>query len=185
MFSPSQGKEGQKQCASSSRGPRIPSFRSTRTSDDGVDYRRNGLRPGNHRYPSHFDSRHDNAHHCGIHGISDPGASKRSGEASAVGRVLRSPLHRPTAQMCISLTRMNIRDGPPKAPRTTPSAASLAKEREKEKEKVKSSGTQVTTKEDLLKDHARLREKAASTSKDVRAATKKTQYFLTMNGRLG
>lgn len=42
----------------------------------------------------------------------------------------------------------------------------------------------MTTKEDLLKDQARLREKAASTSRDVRAATKKTQYFLTMNGVL-
>jgi hypothetical protein len=76
----------------------------------------------------------------------------------------------------------DAREAPAKAPRTSSSAAAAAREKEKEKEKVKSSGTQVTTKEDLLKDQARLKEKAAPTSKDVRAATKKTQYFLTMNG---
>lgn len=77
---------------------------------------------------------------------------------------------------------LDVREAPAKAPRTSSSAAAAAREKEKEKEKVKSSGTQVTTKEDLLKDQARLKEKAAPTSKDVRAATKKTQYFLTMNG---
>ncbi|KAJ9098904.1 hypothetical protein QFC19_006243 [Naganishia cerealis] len=76
------------------------------------------------------------------------------------------------------------REEPPKPTSKSSSASSSAREKEeKEKEKVKSSGTQVTTKEDLLKDQTRLKEKAASTSKEVRAATKKTQYFLTMNGK--
>ncbi|KAJ9107383.1 hypothetical protein QFC21_000833 [Naganishia friedmannii] len=76
------------------------------------------------------------------------------------------------------------RENPPKpASRSSASASSAAREKEKEKEKIKASGTQVTTKEDLLKDQSRLKNKAASTSKDVRAATKKTQYFLTMNGK--
>ncbi|KAI5455426.1 hypothetical protein NCC49_000236 [Naganishia albida] len=74
------------------------------------------------------------------------------------------------------------REAPAKAPAPSSSAALAARQKEKEIEKVKASGTQVTTKEDLLKDQERLRAKASSTSKDVRAATKKTQYFLTMNG---
>lgn len=40
----------------------------------------------------------------------------------------------------------------------------------------------IVTRADLLADQARLRAKASSSSKDVRAATSKTQYFLTMNG---
>lgn len=82
------------------------------------------------------------------------------------------------------LISLILRENPPKpASRSSASASSAAREKEKEKEKIKSSGTQVTTKEDLLKDQSRLKEKAASTSKEVRAATKKTQYFLTMNGK--
>jgi hypothetical protein len=67
------------------------------------------------------------------------------------------------------------RMAPPKA-KESKSAATLAKEKEreaKEREKPKDNGTQITTKADLLKEQERLKDKA----------TKKTQYFLTMNGR--
>lgn len=66
------------------------------------------------------------------------------------------------------------------------SKASEAKLKEQaEKEKPKTSGTQIMTKEDLLKQQERLKDKSNKSSKDVRAATKKTQYFLTMNGEPG
>lgn len=70
-------------------------------------------------------------------------------------------------------------------PKENKAAATLAKEKERaarEKEKPKDNGTQITTKDDLLKQQDRLKEKSSKTSSDVRAATKKTQYFLTMNG---
>lgn len=50
--------------------------------------------------------------------------------------------------------------------------------------KMKPSGSGIITKADLLKDQSRLREKSSSTSRDVRAATSKTQYFLTMQGKM-
>ena len=76
------------------------------------------------------------------------------------------------------------RNRPEKAAPTR-SASSLAREKEKaakEKETPKANGTQITTKADLLKEQDRLKDKSSKSSKDVRAATKKTQYFLTMNG---
>ncbi|KAG7530550.1 hypothetical protein FFLO_04976 [Filobasidium floriforme] len=73
----------------------------------------------------------------------------------------------------------------PEKPTESKSASSLAREKEKaakERETPKANGTQITTKADLLKEQDRLKDKSSKTSKDVRAATKKTQYFLTMNG---
>jgi hypothetical protein len=78
------------------------------------------------------------------------------------------------------------REQPEKAAESSKSASSLAREKKKaakERETPKANGTQITTKADLLKEQDRLKDKSSKTSKDVRAATKKTQYFLTMNGQ--
>jgi hypothetical protein len=74
----------------------------------------------------------------------------------------------------------------PEKPAESKSASSLAREKgkaAKERETPKANGTQITTKADLLKEQDRLKDKSSKTSRDVRAATKKTQYFLTMNGQ--
>ncbi len=78
-------------------------------------------------------------------------------------------------QRFVDLGRAFLRNRPPPPKRPAP-------EKDSKDDKVSSSSTGVKTKEDLLKEQSRLKDKATGVDKDVRAPTKKTQYFLTMNG---